>query len=759
MPRFNGEANIGHDYGQVTLYRDGFGVPAVFASRLEGAQYGFGFAQAEDHLPELLVLALQAGGRLAEVFGAPCLESDRWARTLGFARDAELGLGQVDPALRRELIAPFAAGINAYALQARASLPEWAARALPFTERDVLAIASFYGFALSLANDAQGFGMRIALLPWGGRPGTSPSTASNGFALRGSRTDSGRPLLGANPHVHLAMPFLMYEARLKGGALDMRGSAFFGLPAFIFGYTPSTAWAVSVNYTDSFDRYLLLARGAGRYLYEGEPRAFAAREERIRVFGAPEELLQVEESVHGPLVECNAATGRAVALAWATRGDSGLIGQLHRMNLARDRAGFEQALAQRATPNYSFVFIDAGDDLLYAHTGRVAARADPLAIDGGAVNCGPLAVDWRLNDARAARPCPGLHGGEWLGAIPGWTEATRWGEPLPLAAFPMERDPPRGWAQAANTPPWSATRPSSFANCGINALIAPCVAVYPYKQNLRGAHFAARLDGNEKLSYQQAIGLLFDARVPAADYDPAPEGEEACVDASRPVVMQGEARCGVLPALYAAWARGIDAMESSRRARLAPGIALLGAWDRRATRDSRAAALFQDYVFALDDAASDAARLEALERAIAFRGARSGRIDPAWGDVHRLLRRPSAVRAGEALRIPASGTWQFMGTLNAIEGPYRPFLDKGALNPAEDGVVEAGFGSAQMLVVELGRDGPRAWGASVFGASEDPSSAHFADQAQQLFGRDRMRPLPFYESDFFREAKSVLELR
>jgi acyl-homoserine lactone acylase PvdQ len=580
MPRYSGELVANRAYGPVTLYRDSFGVPAAFAATLEGAQFGFGFAQAEDHLPELLFLALQAGGRLAEAFGAPCLESDRWARTLGFARDADAGLAQIDPEVLRGVIAPFVAGINAYARRAGPSLPAWAHGSLPLTERDVLAIANLFGFALSLTSDAQGFGTRIALLPWGGRPGTSPSTASNAFALRGARTASGRPMLGANPHVHLSLPFLMYEARLKGGPLDIRGSTFFGLPSFIFGHTPSSAWGVTINYADTFDRYLLLGDGdgAGRYRYDEGWRALQVREERVRVLGGADEILRVEESVHGPVVERNPANGRAVALAWATRGDAGLIEQLHRMNLARDCAGFERALERRATPNYSFMLADAGDELLYAHVARVHERPRAPAIDGAPIGCGPLVVDWALNDAHAAAPCgasPGAGGIFWVGAVPGWTSATRWGELLPLAAFPLLRNPLRGWSQMANTPPWTATRPAPVPPCDVDALIAPCLPRYPYQQNLRGAQFTERLDGSAALTVEQAMGLLFDSRVPAAGYGLAASGEAACIDGEPPAVMRGAERCGALPALQAAWTRSADSLTRERRSRLAQGVALL----------------------------------------------------------------------------------------------------------------------------------------------------------------------------------------
>ena len=39
---------------EVTIYRDEFGIPNIFASTEEGAVYGMGYAQAEDRLEEIL---------------------------------------------------------------------------------------------------------------------------------------------------------------------------------------------------------------------------------------------------------------------------------------------------------------------------------------------------------------------------------------------------------------------------------------------------------------------------------------------------------------------------------------------------------------------------------------------------------------------------------------------------------------------------------------------------------------------------------
>src|SRR5262245_33018571 len=60
----------------VTIYRDDFGIPHIFAATEEGACYGMGYAQAEDRLEELLKQYRRAAGTMSEVFGSQYFRDD-----------------------------------------------------------------------------------------------------------------------------------------------------------------------------------------------------------------------------------------------------------------------------------------------------------------------------------------------------------------------------------------------------------------------------------------------------------------------------------------------------------------------------------------------------------------------------------------------------------------------------------------------------------------------------------------------------------
>ena len=104
----------------VTIYRDDFGAPHVFAVDLEGLYYGYGYATAQDRLFQLDMLRRTYWGRVSEVHGAKFLEFDKAMRrdnlTRAQVKDQISGLDRQYQVILRS----FADGINAYIAEAAA---------------------------------------------------------------------------------------------------------------------------------------------------------------------------------------------------------------------------------------------------------------------------------------------------------------------------------------------------------------------------------------------------------------------------------------------------------------------------------------------------------------------------------------------------------------------------------------------------------------------------------------------------------------
>jgi penicillin amidase len=113
--------------GHVTLLRDRWGVPHVFAPTDAGAMYGLGYATAEDRAFQMYYNLRIIQGRLAELVGdvkvgvsraAPqgrnsALRSDIQMRTIGYWQVAQETARQLDPETRQFLEA-YSRGVNDY---------------------------------------------------------------------------------------------------------------------------------------------------------------------------------------------------------------------------------------------------------------------------------------------------------------------------------------------------------------------------------------------------------------------------------------------------------------------------------------------------------------------------------------------------------------------------------------------------------------------------------------------------------------------
>src|SRR5437763_17015418 len=113
LPQVEGRIGVVGIKTEVTIARDGDGVPLIAAGDDEDAAFGLGFAHAQDRLFQMEMMRRYGAGRLSEVVGADALPIDRQMRVLGVYRAAETALASLPAPVQRELEA-YAAGVNAF---------------------------------------------------------------------------------------------------------------------------------------------------------------------------------------------------------------------------------------------------------------------------------------------------------------------------------------------------------------------------------------------------------------------------------------------------------------------------------------------------------------------------------------------------------------------------------------------------------------------------------------------------------------------
>ena len=116
---------------EITIYRDQFGTPHIFAETPEGACFAHGYAQASDRLEELLKQYRRAAGTMSEAFGEEFLHDDYRQRVWRHAAIAKAKYPELS-AKSRALIEAYQAGVKLYMAEHPSQVPAWAGEIEPW---------------------------------------------------------------------------------------------------------------------------------------------------------------------------------------------------------------------------------------------------------------------------------------------------------------------------------------------------------------------------------------------------------------------------------------------------------------------------------------------------------------------------------------------------------------------------------------------------------------------------------------------------
>jgi penicillin G amidase len=147
---------------------------------------------------------------------------------------------------------------------------------------------------------------------------------SNSFAIAGSLSHSGSAMLASDMHLTLRVPDIWFRARLRypeagapNGQRDAVGVTLPGTPALVVGSNGQIAWAFTNSAGDWLDwvRVQRDPHDATRYKVPEGWAMIEKHEEIIRIKGAPQHTLDVEDTRWGPVMAAD-TDGTPLALAW-----------------------------------------------------------------------------------------------------------------------------------------------------------------------------------------------------------------------------------------------------------------------------------------------------------------------------------------------------------------------------------------------------------------------------------------------------------
>ncbi len=131
------------------------------------------------------------------------------------------------------------------------------------------------------------------------------NNGSNNWALNGTKTSSGAPILCNDPHLGLNLPSLWYEIQISAPGFNVYGVSFPGAPSVIIGYNDSISWGVTNGGRDVRDYYKVQFKDETRrqYWFDSSWKDATFRYERIKIKGKPDFVDTVVYTHFGPVIK------------------------------------------------------------------------------------------------------------------------------------------------------------------------------------------------------------------------------------------------------------------------------------------------------------------------------------------------------------------------------------------------------------------------------------------------------------------------
>ena len=434
----------------VDIFRDEIGVPHARASSIHDALFAQGFVHAQDRLWQMESDRLRGSGRLAAYLGPRAVTMDVFCRRMALEQTSQSDYEAFDETTRGVLEA-YSAGVNAF-IESAARLPiefeilgitpaPWEAWHCGVVMKVRHVLMGNYDRKLWRAQllDTLGTDVTVSLgsahgrddtliIPvgdrqtWNAEPDVLATAGvvdgSNNWAVHGSRTASGLPLVAGDPHRTLEVPNVYYQNHIACPDFDAIGISMPGVPGmFHFGHNAHVAWCVTHAMADNQDLYVERFDSGGRYEFRGEWLSCEHRTERVEVRDASPIDVEVTVTHHGPVIFGDPSSGTAISQRWTATDRPNTTQQaLLPMLLASSVDELEEAMRPWVDPCNNLVSADTSGAISYLHRGRVPLRD------------------------RANRWTP----------VPGWTGEHEWDGDVAFEDLPRLRNPDAGYIVTAN---------------------------------------------------------------------------------------------------------------------------------------------------------------------------------------------------------------------------------------------------------------------------------------------------------------------
>ncbi|WP_115462460.1 penicillin acylase family protein [Winogradskyella aurantiaca] len=405
---------------EVIVHYDEALIPHVFAQNDKDLYRAQGYITAKHRLWQLEFQTYAAAGRLSEIVGEAAIEYDKRERRRGMGYGAEMAIEKMksDP-VTYNLVESYAAGVNSYinSLDPKDYPVEYKLlnyKPEPWTINKTALLLMYMTKMLAGGDDDLEYTNTLQLLgkenfdfllpdffditdpvipketdwsyidvpqtptPFSELPQDTiafkiaekphPDNGSNNWAVSGSKSYSGNPILANDPHLGLNLPSIWFVMQLSTPDHNSFGATLPGALGVISGFNEYIAWGETNATRDVLDWYKIeFNEDRSMYRHDGQWKPVTIRTETIKVKGGETVTDSVLYTHHGPVMydinfmDDNPRSG--YAMKWTGHMGGNNQKTFIELNKGKNYEDYVNALKNYVAPAQNFVFASTEGDI------------------------------------------------------------------------------------------------------------------------------------------------------------------------------------------------------------------------------------------------------------------------------------------------------------------------------------------------------------------------------------------------------------
>ena len=423
-------ALIGLKGSSIVLFDDNH-IPHIIADNEHDLYFIQGYLTAKDRLWQMELQTHAAAGRVSEIIGSKGLEYDKTQRRKGMVWAAEKSLNEMlNDEKTKAMAEAYSNGVNSFVDELDAKHLPLEYKLLDYKPEHWTTLKTALLLKL-MADDLSGYCNDFAytnankvfeksvfdemypdfqnyispIIPKGteynfekviqpdttklelydnknGFAGIAPKpnyqVGSNNWAVGGSKTKSGYPILCGDPHLHLTLPSIWYQVQLTCNGKSVNGASMPGAPGVIIGFNDSCAWSMTNAERDVKNFYHIKFKDASQQEYWLDNH-WAKTEMKIEnIFVRGKGIIQdtVFYTVFGPVqydkgMKLNNKIEN-LAMNWIGHYSSNELMTIYLLNRANNFSESDKAISFFQSPGQNFVFACKNNDIAIWEQGRFA---------------------------------------------------------------------------------------------------------------------------------------------------------------------------------------------------------------------------------------------------------------------------------------------------------------------------------------------------------------------------------------------------